>query len=251
LEAAKGHPRVRVLHIDDEEEQLMFAKLFLEEADKDLEVVGIKSFSEMLEHLDDSVDCVISDYVMPGADDMEICRTVKRQHPIPFILYTGRGSEVVAEAAFKSGVDDYVIKTKESFKELPAKIIQYVEAYEYKLANDQGQKYKRKSLMRNPEIRELVKLLLKAEENSIRPTSATIHSYEPDHTAALDMTQESLDKVVQILTMNKILLKRPVGVKMACPRCESDNVTTIPVCPRCGGRIFVKDVGVAADPDKP
>ncbi len=110
MDAAKGHPRVRVLHIDDEEEQLMFAKLFLEEADKDLEVVGVKSFSELLEHLDDSVDCVISDYVMPGADGMELCRAVKRRHPVPFILYTGRGSEVVAEAAFKSGVDDYVRK---------------------------------------------------------------------------------------------------------------------------------------------
>jgi PAS domain S-box-containing protein len=41
---------------------------------------------------------------------MELCRRVKREHNIPFIMYTGRGSEVVAEAAFQSGVDDYVRK---------------------------------------------------------------------------------------------------------------------------------------------
>jgi len=104
------HPKVKVLHIDDEEEQLMFAKLFLEEADPSIQVVSVKSAGDLLDALDESVGCVVSDYVMPGADGMELCRSVKRRYPVPFILYTGRGSEVVAEAAFKSGVDDYVRK---------------------------------------------------------------------------------------------------------------------------------------------
>jgi len=102
--------RVRVLHIDDEEAQLLFAKTFLEDADPGLAVESFSDPAELLEALDESVDCVVSDYVMPGMDGMELCRRVKERASVPFILYTGRGSEVVAEVAFKRGVDDYVRK---------------------------------------------------------------------------------------------------------------------------------------------
>ena len=102
--------KVRVLHIDDEEAQLVFAKTFLEDADPELEVASFSDPYELLGALDDSVDCVVSDYIMPGMDGMELCKRVKNRASVPFILYTGRGSEVVAEAAFKMGVDDYVRK---------------------------------------------------------------------------------------------------------------------------------------------
>ncbi len=102
--------RIRVLHIDDEDAQLLFAKTFLEEADPGLDVVSFSDPAELLDALDGSVDCVVSDYIMPGMDGMELCLRVKERASVPFILYTGRGSEVVAEAAFKQGVDDYVRK---------------------------------------------------------------------------------------------------------------------------------------------
>ncbi len=102
--------RIRVLHIDDEDAQLVFAKMFLEDADPGLEVVSFSDPAKLLDSLDDSVDCVVSDYIMPGMDGMELCHRVKERASVPFILYTGRGSEVVAEAAFKRGVDDYVRK---------------------------------------------------------------------------------------------------------------------------------------------
>jgi len=109
LSGGREH-RVRVLHIDDEEAQLVFAKTFLEEADPELTVESFSDPAMLLGALDGSVDCVVSDYVMPGMDGMELCRRVKQRASVPFILYTGRGSEVVAEAAFKRGVDDYVRK---------------------------------------------------------------------------------------------------------------------------------------------
>ena len=102
--------RIRVLHIDDEDAQLVFAKTFLEDADPGLDVASFSDPAELLVALDDSVDCVVSDYIMPGMDGMELCLKVKERASVPFILYTGRGSEEVAEAAFKLGVDDYVRK---------------------------------------------------------------------------------------------------------------------------------------------
>jgi DNA-binding NtrC family response regulator len=98
-----GTQRIRVLHIDDEDAQLVFAKMFLEEADPGLEVASFSDAVKLLDSLDDSVDCVVSDYIMPGMDGMELCRRVKERVSVPFILYTGRGSEVVAEAASRGG----------------------------------------------------------------------------------------------------------------------------------------------------
>ena len=99
-----------VLHIDDESEQLFFAKTFIEEADPELEIVSVRTPDDLMEHLDTGVDCIVSDYVMPDVNGMDLCKLVKSKRNIPFIMYTGRGSEVVAEAAFQAGVDDYVRK---------------------------------------------------------------------------------------------------------------------------------------------
>ncbi len=99
-----------VLHIDDEPEQLFFAKTFLEESDPSLDIVSVKTSKELLDRLDEQVDCIVADYVMPDLNGMELCKLVKETFNTPFIMYTGRGSEVVAEAAFQSGVDDYVRK---------------------------------------------------------------------------------------------------------------------------------------------
>ena len=123
--------KYRVLHIDDEDEQLFFAKTFIEEADPRLEIIPVKTSEELLEFLDDTVDCVVSDYVMPGLNGMELCEKVKELSDVPYVIYTGRGSEVVAEAAFNWGVDDYVRKEPEPshYKVLARRIRSHAENY--------------------------------------------------------------------------------------------------------------------------
>jgi len=55
-------------------------------------------------------ECIVSDYAMPEMDGIRLCSQVRTFSEIPFILYTARGSEEVAEEAFRVGVDDYVRK---------------------------------------------------------------------------------------------------------------------------------------------
>ena len=74
-----------VLHIDDESEQLFFAKTFLEESDPNLEIISVKTSKELLDRLDDHVDCIVADYVMPDLNGMELCKIVKETFNIPFI----------------------------------------------------------------------------------------------------------------------------------------------------------------------
>lgn len=103
--------RIRVLHVDDEPNYRLLSKRLLEDADPSLEVVSTGSPIEGLGLLGQRVfDCVISDYKMPEYDGIEFARRVRKFSDIPFILYTGQGSEEVAEAAFSAGVDDYLRK---------------------------------------------------------------------------------------------------------------------------------------------
>ncbi|MCW3989191.1 MAG: GAF domain-containing protein [Candidatus Bathyarchaeota archaeon] len=102
---------IRVLHVDDEPEQCVFVKLFIKEFDPSLEVESAPSPIDALRLLEErSFDCVVSDYQMPGMDGVELARRIRETSGIPFILYTGRGSEEVAERAFGVGVDDYIRK---------------------------------------------------------------------------------------------------------------------------------------------
>ena len=158
--------KVRVLHIDDEDAQLVFAKTFLEDADPGLDVVSFSDPAELLGALDDSVDCVVSDYIMPGMDGMELCLRVKEKASVPFILYTGRGSEVVAEAAFKQGVDDYVRKESDpSHYQLLAKRIRS-QAATYRRLGEQVRYQKRLEQLRG-------NLGLLSEAKSLRELAET------------------------------------------------------------------------------
>ena len=56
-------------------------------------------------------DCVVSDYEMPGTDGIEFLSAVRETHPdLPFILFTGKGSEGIASDAISAGVTDYLRK---------------------------------------------------------------------------------------------------------------------------------------------
>lgn len=102
---------IRVLHVDDEKNQLEFTKMFLEELDQE---VTVDSVSDPLEAIRlqslNSYDVILSDYKMMSMTGLELLQKIRERSNVPFILYTGRGSEEVAESAFRAGVDDYLRK---------------------------------------------------------------------------------------------------------------------------------------------
>jgi len=58
-------------------------------------------------------DLIILDVMLPDVDGMEVCRTVRHQHPsrrIPIIMLTARGDEIDRVVGFELGADDYVSK---------------------------------------------------------------------------------------------------------------------------------------------
>jgi PAS domain S-box-containing protein len=103
---------IHVLHVDDDPSFLELAERHLEQNDR--LVVETETDPEVgLEHLD-AVDCVVVDYKMAGLDGLDFLRSVRADHSMPVIFFTGAGSEAVASEAISLGVTDYLQKSGDS-----------------------------------------------------------------------------------------------------------------------------------------
>ena len=103
---------IHVLHVDDNSELVDVAAEMVERERDQFSVETATSASDGLDRLAEaSFDCIVSDYQMPGINGIEFLEIIRKNHPdLPFILYTGKGSEEVASDAIAAGVTDYLQK---------------------------------------------------------------------------------------------------------------------------------------------
>jgi len=122
---------IRTLHVDDEPSVADTTAAFLQREDDRLHIETALSASDGLARLADATfDCVISDYDMPKTNGIEFLETVRQKYPaLPFILYTGKGSEEVASEAIAAGASDYLQKERGTgqYAVLATRIITLVE----------------------------------------------------------------------------------------------------------------------------
>ena len=101
---------IKVLHVDDEEDQLIFAKLFLEQLDDKLIVDSLSNPEGVLKLQLSKYDIIVSDYKMLNMNGIELFKIVRKRSDVPFILYTGKSSEEVEDSAYEAGIDGYLMK---------------------------------------------------------------------------------------------------------------------------------------------
>lgn len=102
---------IRILHVDDEPNFADMAATFLENENERFTVTTATDASDGLEQLTSDIDCIVSDYDMPGQNGIGFLEQVREEYSeLPFILYTGKGSEEVASDAISAGVTDYLQK---------------------------------------------------------------------------------------------------------------------------------------------
>ena len=124
---------IRVLHVDDDPDFRDLTAELLEREDDRFEVTTATGPPEGRERLESSeFDCVVSDFDMPGESGIAFLETVRADFPdLPFILFTGKGSEEVASDAISAGVTDYLQKAigSEQYELLANRIATAVDQY--------------------------------------------------------------------------------------------------------------------------
>ncbi len=109
--ATDGRAPITVLHVDDDRSLVDLTAELLQRHHEGFAVRTATDPRDVLDAGIGDVDCVVSDYDMPGIDGVEFLERVRRDHPsLPFILFTGKGSEAVASEAISAGVTDYLQK---------------------------------------------------------------------------------------------------------------------------------------------
>ena len=104
--------RIRLLHVEDNTEFADLVRTFLTREDDQFDVETVHTAADGLARLAATdVDCIVSDYEMPGENGIDFLEAVREDHPdLPFILFTGKGSEEVASEAISAGATDYLQK---------------------------------------------------------------------------------------------------------------------------------------------
>ncbi|NGM70764.1 PAS domain S-box protein [Natronolimnobius sp. AArcel1] len=103
---------IETLHVDDDRALVEMVATFLERESSQITVTTETSAESGLQILEEKeIDCIISDYDMPGLNGLEFLERVRSDHPdLPFILFTGKGDEEIASDAISAGVTDYLQK---------------------------------------------------------------------------------------------------------------------------------------------
>lgn len=106
--------QIKVLHVDDDPQFAETTAAFLKRESGNFVVETETSPGKVLSRLDqEAFDCIVSDYQMPEFDGLELLEKVRTEYPnLPFILFTGKGSEEVASESISLGVTDYLQKER-------------------------------------------------------------------------------------------------------------------------------------------
>jgi len=142
---------LRILLVEDNEHDRVAFRRAIKKARLKYEIKECVRGEEALETLrvnTSQFDIIVSDYMLPGMNGLELCKMlIKTKVPAPIIIITGSGSEEVAVEAIKAGVDDYIVKDpgRGYLKLLPIVIPEVVRKYGNKLARKEAEEALRKS----------------------------------------------------------------------------------------------------------
>lgn len=192
----------RVLYIDDDVALARLAGLTLSRAGYD--VAHASSGEDGLRRLaEEAFDAVALDHHMPGADGLEVLRTIRQLHGAPPVIYvTGSEASHIAVAALKAGAADYVWKDVQGhFREL------LVEAIGNAMTQEALRRAKEAADEAVRQARDRAELLLKEVNHRLANSLALVASFarlqagtlsDPAAKAALEAMQARIHAIAGV-----------------------------------------------------
>ncbi len=111
-----GLTELNVLIIDDDNDDVMILKEFLEEAfiNKALNTHSVGSYKEAIEALKKTnYDICFVDYLLGAETGLELLEKIRAEgFETPIVFITGQGDERIAVNAIKNGAKEYLIKAE-------------------------------------------------------------------------------------------------------------------------------------------
>jgi DNA-binding response OmpR family regulator len=122
---------IRVLLVEDNRDFANLVELFLRKHSPErFEITWKENGAAGLSLLetDTSFDVILMDYFLPGANGLEVTRSIrKRGIPIPIVFLTVNKDFELAVEVLKLGVEDYLVKEEISTPVLPKTILNVME----------------------------------------------------------------------------------------------------------------------------
>jgi two-component system cell cycle sensor histidine kinase/response regulator CckA len=112
----------KILIVDDNEDHQVLMEESLRQFMHDVEIVFVSTGGEcILGLLKENYDLIVIDYNLSDMNGLDVLREVNnRQYHCPVIMVTAFGDENVAVEAMKLGACDYIVKSGDYLKRLPA-----------------------------------------------------------------------------------------------------------------------------------
>ncbi len=98
----------KILYADDDPEIREALRLLL--GCEGYETIEAENGEEVLQLLDNDVDMVILDVMMPGMNGYTVCANIRRRYAIPVLFLTAKSQDSDMTMGFSAGGDDYLVK---------------------------------------------------------------------------------------------------------------------------------------------
>lgn len=109
----------KIMIVDDHEEIREVIQVLL--SNEGYQVIEAQNGKEALELLDETIDLIILDVMMPGMNGYQVCLLAREKTNAPILFLTAKGQESDKTLGFSSGGDDYLTKPF-SYNELNARV---------------------------------------------------------------------------------------------------------------------------------
>lgn len=149
------HEKIMIVDDDNEIRELLHTMLVNEGYD----VIEADCGERALELVDDKVDLVVLDIMMPGMSGLKVCSKLREKYNMPILFLTAKGMDSDLTMGFSCGGDDYVVKPF-SFSELLARIkglLRRYKVYSGKKKQAANEVYEYKNIVINAQYNEVKK----------------------------------------------------------------------------------------------
>jgi PAS domain S-box-containing protein len=200
-----------VIHIDDDTNLQYFLKINFEELDPQINLLQFTNGEDALDYVDDTVDCIITDYKMPRLDGLELAKVIREDYDVPIIIFTGQGSETVASRAFSIGVNSYIQKSMEHtiFEILLKEVRNHCERYISIKKLTQSEKKYRTFLEKSLDG---IAFIVGAELRFVNERAATVLGYRREELTGMQIAQLTTPEYARL--MYEMAIRRQRGEKV-------------------------------------